>query len=167
MPKALEKSPFYSQGLNFSCIRCSACCRYESGFVFLSQKDVLVIEKALNMKHPEFIQTYCRWISSVNNTCQLALKEKTNFDCIFWTDKLKEGQIQEENIEEGCSIYNARPLQCRAFPFWAAVVCDKESWEMTAKDCPGMGQGVLHSRDSIEKWLALRQNEPIMSKGVF
>jgi len=167
MPKTIEKGPFYSQGLNFTCKRCSSCCRFDSGYVFLSLKDVLVIEKTLDMKQTEFIQTYCRWIESVNNTYQLALKEKTNYDCIFWKDKIKKEQKPEDNLEGGCSVYEVRPLQCRAYPFWHSILCDKDTWKMAARDCPGMDRGDLYTRDSIEKWLALRQNEPIMSKGEF
>ena len=154
-----EKSPFYSAGLNFSCTRCSACCRYESGFVFLSGQDVSLLKAELNMESNEFIRTYCRWVPSVKGTFQLSLKEKANYDCIFW--KAEAGP----SGEGGCLVYKARPLQCRAFPFWSSVVDSKGNWEAAARECPGIGRGDLHSRDSIEKWLALRQKEPIMTRG--
>ena len=152
MLKAPESSLFYAQGLRFSCIRCSACCRFDSGFVFLSEKDVSLLGTTLNMGYKEFIETYCRWVLSENRVFQLSLKEKSNYDCIFW--------VQDKN----CSVYNARPQQCRAFPFWASIVSDESSWEMTAKCCPGMDKGSLNSVDSIEKWLAIRENEPIISR---
>jgi len=161
MLEILEKSPFYTGGLNFSCKRCSACCRFESGYVFLSWKDVCLLGTALNMEFKDFIKTYCRWIPSVNGDHQLSLKEKSNYDCIFWNSKL------DTVVDGGCSIYDSRPLQCRAFPFWTSILCDEKSWETSAHSCPGMGSGAHHSRDSIEKWLALRLNEPIMSKGEF
>jgi Fe-S-cluster containining protein len=154
------RKPFYAHGLRFSCVRCSACCRYESGYVFLSEKDAALLRAALNMEYKEFTETYCRWIPSVNGTYQLSLKEKTGYDCIFWASE------PSDTPEGGCSVYEARPLQCRAFPFWPSVLSSGESWKITAKDCPGMGRGDLNSRDSIEKWLALRQKEPIISKGV-
>ena len=147
------ESPFYAQGLRFSCTRCSACCRHDSGYVFLSGKDVSILGAALDMEYGEFTKVYCRWIPSVNGTWQLSLREKSNFDCIFWT-------------EEGCSVYEKRPLQCRSFPFWQSVVCDKRNWKMTAQGCPGMGRGSLHSTDSIKKWLALRLKEPIISRSI-
>jgi len=157
-----EKSPFYAKGLNFSCKRCSACCRYESGYVFLSWKDVSLLGTALNMGNEEFIKKHCRWIPSVNNSYQLSLKEKSNYDCIFWDSN----QVSDESdIAGGCSVYKARPLQCRAFPFWSSILYSKKNWNLTARECPGIGRWPLHSRDSIEKWLAQRKNEPIMSKG--
>jgi len=155
-----KKSPFYGQGLNFSCKRCSACCRFESGFVFLSWKDVSLLGTALQMKCDEFMKTYCRWILSENGDYQLSLKEKPNYDCIFWTR-----EALEEYADGGCSVYKTRPLQCRAFPFWSSVVSDEKAWKMNSRECPGIGNGTFHSGESIEKWLAQRQNEPIMTKG--
>ena len=35
---------------------------------------------------------------------------------------------------------------------------------MTARDCPGLGRGDLHSRETIEKWLALRNEEPVIER---
>ena len=32
--------PFYAEGLRFSCERCSACCRGEPGYVFLTKEDL-------------------------------------------------------------------------------------------------------------------------------
>ncbi|HQO67077.1 MAG TPA: YkgJ family cysteine cluster protein, partial [Spirochaetales bacterium] len=31
---------FWHEGLRFECARCSACCRYEPGYVFLSADDL-------------------------------------------------------------------------------------------------------------------------------
>ena len=154
MAEIAQKRPFHAQGLRFSCTRCSACCRYESGFVFLSVNDASRLEAVLNMEHGAFIKAFCRWVPSENGDERLSLKEKSNFDCIFW---------KEEN---GCSVYETRPLQCRAFPFWASVLDSKESLESTAAGCPGIGQGPLFSFDSIEKWLTLRQNEPIIVRSI-
>jgi len=162
MREIARRTSFYSQGLRFSCVRCSACCRFESGYVFLSGKDVSRLMTALNMGYREFRETYCRWIPSGNGAYRLSLKEKSNYDCVFW----RLGNPESVSAKEGgCSVYESRPLQCRAFPFWSSVVCSRDSWKMIAADCPGMDRGNLHSPDLIEKWLALQQNEPIISKG--
>jgi len=159
MLEASGKSLFYAQGLCFSCTRCSACCRHESGFVFLSGKDAVMLIAALKMEYRKFIHAYCRWVPSVNGTEQLSLKEKSNFDCIFWA-------FSEAAQTGGCSVYEARPLQCRAFPFWPSIVGDKSSWKSAAGECPGMNRGILHSGDTIEKWLAERRKEPIISRNI-
>jgi len=149
MAEKTQKCPFYAQGLRFSCSRCSACCRHESGFVFLSQEDVSCLARALDMGQEEFAGAFCRWVPSEGGTERLSLTEKPNFDCVFWGSG-------------GCSVYGARPLQCRAFPFWESVLNSEESWEFAAAGCPGIGTGALVSPDSIENWLALRRNQPII-----
>jgi Fe-S-cluster containining protein len=154
MPIEAEKSPFYAQGLRFSCTRCSACCRFESGFVFLSEKDASLLGAAFNMEYSKFTEAYCRWVSSENGELQLSLKENSNYDCIFWA---------KEPVE-GCMVYDKRPLQCRSFPFWPSIVNNKKNWDMTARNCPGMGKGTLHSRDAISEWLVAREKEPIISR---
>jgi Fe-S-cluster containining protein len=142
--------PFYVQGLRFSCTRCSTCCRYESGFVFLSKKDVDVLVRALQMGYNDFIETYCRWVPVEGGRYQLSLKEKLDYDCIFWKD--------------GCSLYEARPLQCRAFPFWRSILVSSQAWKTAAASCPGMGKGTLHKRDKIEWYVGQQQIEPIISR---
>ena len=92
------------------------------------------------------------------NKYKLSLKEKSNFDCIFWK--------ADSNDAGACSVYKSRPLQCRAFPFWDSVIISKKSWETAGKDCPGIDRGELHSHETIDKWLALKETEPIMSRGV-
>ena len=154
MLKEAEKSPFYEQGLLFSCTRCSACCRFESGFVFLSEKDASILCTALNMELMGFTETYCRWVPDENGNHQLSLKEKSNYDCIFWA----------KEPAEGCMVYDHRPLQCRAFPFWPSIVNNKNNWKMDARDCPGMGKGMFHSGDSVREWLIAREKEPIISR---
>ena len=154
MNEMTKKRPFYAQGLHFSCTRCSACCRHESGFVFLSEKDASGLGAVLNMDYEEFIEAFCRWVPSENGGERLSLKEKSNYDCIFWSQ------------ERGCSVYETRPVQCRAFPFWSSVLSSKKNWELAAASCPGIGGGPLFSFDSIEKWLTLRQNEPIIVRSI-
>ena len=142
---------FSSRGLRFSCTRCSACCRFEPGFVFLSARDVSVLQAALKLGREDFMTLYCRWVPNEDGKNRLSLTEKFNNDCVFWE-------------KEGCRVYEARPMQCVTFPFWPSVLKDEGSWEMTAKECPGMNQGIKHSPGSIEKMMASRRNEPIIEQ---
>jgi Fe-S-cluster containining protein len=141
---------FYSGGLRFSCTRCSACCRYESGFVFLSQKDLSILAKALKMGYTDFMEAYCRWVPAGRGVERLSLKEKSNYDCIFWN--------------RGCGVYEERPLQCRAYPFWPGILALKETWE--GADCPGINRGKLHTKEEIETWLGEQRSEPVISRRV-
>jgi Fe-S-cluster containining protein len=141
---------FFEKGLKFSCKRCSACCRYESGFVFLSENDLEKLTIELKMNRNGFINTYCRWVNDYGGKQVLSLREKSNKDCIFW--------------EKGCTVYNARPFQCVAFPFWEAIVSSEKAWEMAASGCPGMNSGALHPAEEIEEYVKTRALQPITSR---
>jgi Fe-S-cluster containining protein len=48
-----------------------------------------------------------------------------------------------------CSIYVARPWQCRTWPFWPENM-DDDVWEKeVASWCPGVGKGRLYSPEEI------------------
>jgi Fe-S-cluster containining protein len=141
----MSSQPFYASGLRFSCTRCSNCCRHTSGYVFLSSPDLDAIAGALAIDRPEALRRYCRQVDS-GLAVRVSLKEKANLDCIFWENG-------------GCSIYEARPLQCRSFPFWSSCLSSHAEWEHHAAQCPGMGQGALHPKRAIESWLRKRLEE--------
>ncbi|MDR0644266.1 MAG: YkgJ family cysteine cluster protein [Treponema sp.] len=144
---------FYRNGLRFSCMRCSVCCRYESGFVFLSEDDLSVLARTHGISVEEFTTLFCRWVPSENGLDEnLSLKEIPlgggEFDCVFW--------------KEGCSVYESRPVQCRVFPFWDFILKDEKSWNRAAAECPGLGKGELHPFDEIQAYLEeLRIHPPI------
>jgi len=144
----MEKARFYASGLYFSCKRCSSCCRYDAGFVFLSEKDLEKIIALLKMDRDGFIKTYCRWVADWKGGEVLSLREKPNKDCILW--------------DGGCTIYSVRPLQCVTFPFWESVVSSPDCWEMAASGCPGINSGELHTMTEINRHIEKRSCEPII-----
>ena len=148
----MKKEPFYAKGLKFTCKRCSACCRYEAGIVSISEKDLKKLLKSLKMGREEFIKTFCRWVYDWNGKKSLSLKEKSNKDCILW--------------DNGCTVYESRPLQCRTFPFWESIVSSLIAWETAGSGCPGINQGMVHTAAEIGKYIEMRSAEPIIIKGV-
>jgi Fe-S-cluster containining protein len=145
----MRKKPFYADGLRFSCKRCSACCRYEPGYVFLSESDCKLLAECLEMEYTTFVKTFCRWIPVPGLGEQLSLREKANFDCVFWNGV--------------CAVYEKRPLQCRTYPFWDSLVFSPQAWEEF--DCPGKNQGELHTGAYIESCLERRRAEPALTRG--
>ncbi len=143
---------FWSKGLYFSCTQCSACCRHDPGFVFLSENDLSCLLEWSNLPREEFIQVYCRWVILADNFEYLSLKEKSNYDCILW--------------KNGCTAYKFRPLQCSTFPFWDSVVKDKTSWEFSKKECPGIGKGKFHSAEEIQKVLDEQERKPLIRRKI-
>lgn len=142
--------PFYREGLRFACTRCSDCCRHTPGYVFLSESDLARVANYLAIDTAEARSRYCRRID-IGGFGRVSLKEKANLDCILWEDG-------------GCSVYEARPLQCRSFPFWSSNLSSRESWEDAARACPGIGQGRMHGRSRIERWLARRLADPLLGE---
>jgi Fe-S-cluster containining protein len=104
-----------------------------------------MLSSALGKSRQETLREYCRCVP-LGLAQRISLKEKANFDCILWENG-------------GCSVYEARPLQCRSFPFWSGCVSSLEEWEHHGRECPGIGRGALHSLREIEKWLARRRKE--------
>ncbi|MEM5947750.1 YkgJ family cysteine cluster protein [Spirochaetia bacterium 38H-sp] len=142
----MSEDVFYKDGLKFQCVRCSRCCRYEPGYVFLSMSDIQNLVKHLKITQEDFIHKFCREIN-FSGFKRLSLKEKSNYDCIFWEDG-------------GCAVYKARPLQCRTYPFWEEYLLSQENWDDLEKSCPGVNHGRLYTYDEIEAIRKKRLGEP-------
>jgi len=140
------ETPFYADGLRFSCTRCSRCCRHDPGYVFLSRADLDALAAGTGLKEEKFIETCCRKVETGGHI-RLSLKEKPNYDCIFWE-------------AGGCRVYGYRPFQCRSYPFWHSNLGSPRQWKVLGSECPGVGTGELHSREEIEAWLDGR--EPLL-----
>ena len=132
--------PFYSEGLRFECTRCSRCCRHAPGYVFLTLADLKRMAEAKRLNAVRFFEVYCREID-LYGISRVSLREREDYDCVFWE-------------QGGCSVYEARPAQCRSYPFWSANLCSPEAWAALLEECPGAGHGRLHSAAEIDAWLA-------------
>jgi len=84
----------------FECTGCGDCCRW-TGSVLLSDRDITVLASRLGLSEQEFIDRHTRLAP---NRIQLALNDHSDGSCSFL-----EG--------DRCTVYEARPEQCRSFPF--------------------------------------------------
>lgn len=146
-------SKFYENGLHFECQRCSFCCGHSPGYVYLSRRDLTELCKHFNLSEIDFARKYCRWADYYYGDKVLALKEKDNYDCFLW--------------DNGCSAYEARPIQCSTWPFWSWMIKDKESWEDCAKECPGMNKGKTWTYEQIEEQKQLYDSNLPLNQEVF
>lgn len=136
MSQKNEKSVFYEQGLQFECQGSGKCCTShgEFGFVFLTKEDRTRFAKHLNITVGEFKKTYC---DQTNGIWHLK-EEKGRPDCLF---------LQKKR----CSVYEARPNQCRTWPFWPEVM-NAKAWKTEVESfCPGVGKGRIWSKSEIEE----------------
>ena len=127
-------APWYREGVRFGCTRCGNCCTGAAGTVRVSDDEIGGLALALSLPAPEVRRRHTRSVRGGD----VALVERQNGDCTFWSPL------------DGCTVYRARPRQCRSWPFWRAVVHSEARWNEAARDCPGMNQGAHHDARSIE-----------------
>jgi uncharacterized protein len=150
--KSAGAEPWYSSGLRFACTQCGNCCSGPPGFVWISGEEIGRLAEYLGISRRETTERYCRKMFG-----RWSLKESKNprhggHDCVF----LKDGPAEQVDgkVAHGrrvCSIYPVRPQQCRTWPFWKHNLSSAQAWEHAARKCPGMGQGEVVDRATIEE----------------
>jgi len=132
---------FYKDGIRFECQGEGKCCitRDTYGYVYLSFSDRKRLAAHFKMSTSEFTRKYAK---KVDGLFELQYKGR---DCPF----LKSNQ---------CEVYEARPWQCRTWPFWPENM-NSEVWEKeVAVYCPGVGKGRLYTADQIEEILRKKKD---------
>lgn len=125
-------SPWFEEGLKFKCTGCGKCCTGTPGYVFLSPADVQRLSSHLNMEEAEFLKEKTRYVDG-----QYALlEEPVSYDCIFLENKQ-------------CTVYEARPSQCRTFPWWLHHLREPKDWEQAALRCEGINHPDAPVVDSL------------------
>jgi uncharacterized protein len=131
----MAEQPWYQEGLRFTCTACGNCCTGGPGFVWVNKQERLALAEALGFESEEaFHRRYVRQIG-----VRFSLKERANFDCVLF-----DGETRK------CTVYAARPRQCRSWPFWHSNLASPADWQHTCRVCPGAGQGRCHPLERIE-----------------
>lgn len=112
--------PWYKDGLRFKCTECGKCCTGGPGFVWVELDEMQAMAKQLNISLDLFKRKYTRVREQ-----RYALVEKKSHDCIFLEGKK-------------CQVYQARPKQCRTYPWWKENLQTPESWKSAAEACEGI-----------------------------
>jgi len=126
--------PWYAAGLGFSCQPgCTACCTGEPGYVWVDEGELAALAAATGLAPDEFRRRYVR-----RTPYGESITERANGDCILLG-------------AEGCTVYAARPRQCRSFPFWDEHLRTEADWARLAARCPGANQGRRWSCAEVEE----------------
>jgi Fe-S-cluster containining protein len=130
-----DYAEWYADGLRFECTQCGNCCTGGPGYVWFDDEEAEAMAAEVGVETREFYQRYAkrkmgRW------TLEEVKVKRGQFDCVFLE--------RDERGRGKCSIYHARPTQCRTWPFWVSNLKSPRAWAEAAKDCPGM---VLPDRD--------------------
>lgn len=131
----MDSAPWYQAGLRFECSQCGDCCTGAPGFVWVNKAEIAELARQTGEENVSvFEEKYVRQVG-----IRKSLKEFDNGDCVFF-----------DGEERTCKVYDARPRQCRTWPFWDSNLKSPADWERTCQTCPGSGRGRLHQMEEIE-----------------
>lgn len=126
-------APWYRDGLAFACTQCGACCTGAPGYVWVGAEEMARLARHRGEPIPAFTSRFVRRVGD-----RYSLTERPNGDCVFW------------DRGRGCTVYPARPDQCRTWPFWPENLESPSDWDRVARGCPGVDRGRVHSIEEIE-----------------
>ena len=125
---------FYANGLRFECTGCGECCRARNGkpsWVYVTIDERRRLAQHFKLSTSTFTRRYC---ARTNGFFHL---RDPSSDCVF-LDGAR------------CTVYAARPGQCRTFPFWRENM-SQQVWQGSVKrECEGIGRGPVWTREEIE-----------------
>ncbi len=131
------------EGLRFSCTQCGGCCTGASGYVKFTDHEAEAMAAKLGVPIDEFLRTYTH-----DTPMGRSLTERASafgYDCVFLDRETVPGKAV-------CGLYDARPAQCRTWPFWASNLSSEHAWRRAASGCPGIDRGERVTRpDEIRR----------------
>jgi Fe-S-cluster containining protein len=93
------------------------------GIVYLRPEDAQIMAAHHGLEVDKWLDRDCR--QTLDGRWVLNSDPITDI-CIYLDDDKK------------CTTYQARPAQCKSFPFWAENVRSDRSWSKTVSECPGI-----------------------------
>ena len=156
----IKLSKILENGIEFSCQKCGACCRgFKEGEVYLYKDDIARLAKLLNLTSKASLRNFAKeYLKVVNDSFFWkepgAVRAKTyRYKTLGFkfTDDDEHCHFLKDNE---CTIHDARPFQCRCFPFWQMLVSSKKNFVDYSKKCPGLKvlKGKHYTREEILDW---------------
>lgn len=139
MENNLDRSYFFDDGIQFECTQCGHCCQGAPGIVRASWGELDAIAGSLSVTIKHLLD---KGIAEPYEAAYRLHEDPKDGRCVFF----------ENN---GCRVYDARPLQCRTWPFWFNNLRSEACWRAVAKECPGIGRGRLYTKQEILELLSL------------
>lgn len=106
-----------------ACETCEGrCCTGESGYIYVTKDEIFAIAEFLDMDVNDFAIKYL-----FKKGYKYSIHERKvgdSYECVFF-----------DRQKNGCGIYEARPSQCRTFPFWDYF---KTRIDELKDECPGI-----------------------------
>lgn len=133
----MKNKDWWHKGLRFECQGSGKCCVSHGGYghVYLTLEDRRRMAGHLGISTTAFTRKYCDQKNEV-----WKLKDGPTPACPF---------LQQKQ----CGIYEARPTQCRTWPFWPEVLEPRTWMKDVLSFCPGVGRGKVWSKEDVEAQL--------------
>lgn len=140
--KQSSSKKWWADGVQFECQGSGKCCvsHGQYGYVYLTLQDRRQMAAALNISTPKFTKTHCVKVDGL-----WRLQESGSSDCRFL-------------VKKKCSVYEARPMQCRTWPWWPEVMSPKAWSRDVAQFCPGVGKGRTWTEAEIDATLKIQKS---------
>ena len=134
----MADSPWYAPGLSFACTQCGNCCTGAPGVVWVTEQEMRDLAAATGKTYGEILIHHTRLVGG-----RRTLTEFANGDCTFF-----------DGATRKCTVYGARPEQCRTWPFWRSNIESQDAWNRVQEVCPGAGKGTFVPLSAIEEQAA-------------
>jgi len=112
------------EGVAFRCQpNCGRCCDQPGGIVYLSPDDAERLAGHAGLDVEAWLERDTR---------------KTFDGRYVLKSREEDGVCIHLNEQKQCSIYEVRPQQCKAFPWWGENLATPAAWGTTKTACPGI-----------------------------
>jgi len=130
----------YPAAVHFQCVKCGICC----GDTKEKARHILLLKIEAEQIATTTSQPTSKFTEKIKNKApyNYEMKKTKNGKCIFL-----------ENNR--CTIYTARPLICRFYPFELKITHDGKHTFLYTLECPGINKGHMLSKNYYRKLLRL------------
>ena len=120
----LEKENYPYKFDETKCATCEGnCCIGESGYIWITKEERIKLASLLKISDEELLTNYLYKVGYKYSIKEKQISENS-FACEFFDLEKKQ-----------CGIYEARPSQCRTFPFWEYF---KNNIKEVKEECPAI-----------------------------
>jgi len=169
--KIIPIAKFFEKGLHFSCQMCGDCCRgLGEGEVYLYAEDIKCLAEHLGYSLDEeglrtFAEKYLKIADDVfywKDPKRRGRKKKFLIKTLAFRFTGEDAHCEFLSEDNACTVHEARPFQCRSFPFWQMMVSSEKNLRDYAKKCPGLkktlkGEGKFYKKEEIVEWALKEQ----------
>ena len=139
---------------------CGDCCRgSDEGEVYLYRADIYRLGQHLNLTSKEQLRKFARkYLKVVENTFLYKESSSQRGKTYRFNNLAFAFEGEDEHchflVNNRCTVHEARPFQCRCFPFWKMMVSSKKNVINYSKKCKGLRvlKGNYYSRREILYW---------------